>query len=138
MVSTGAFARVSINGTAGIGDTVTSLHGDIDLHVHIEAISELAVTHFVVLANCDQIAKVATTNIHGVIKYDDTLHLNVSRDSTIVVLVMGGKLPMGLEQGGDPSQMPRATTNPIFVDVDGNGTYDPPGGKACAYDLSAP
>jgi hypothetical protein len=142
VVSTGAFARVSISGPSGlpggIGDTVTSLHGEFDLHVHIEAIPELAITHFVVLANCDQIAKVAATNIHGVIKYDDTLHLNVARDSTIVVLVMGGKLPMGLERGGDPTQMPRATTNPIFVDVDGNGTYDPPGGKVCHYDLSAP
>ena len=33
----------------------------------------------------------------------------------------------------DPRRVPRFTTNPVFVDVDGNGKFDPPGDKACAY-----
>ncbi len=30
---------------------------------------------------------------------------------------------------------PRAITNAIYVDVDGNGAGDPPGGKTCSYDI---
>jgi len=138
LVSTGAFARVQINGTANMGDTITATGGTVDLHVHIEALPELSITHFVVLVNCDQVAKIAATSPSAVVKYDGTITIPVARDATVVVLAMGGKLPMGLEQGGDPTQMPRATTNPIFVDVDGNGVFDAPGGKTCTYDLSAP
>ncbi len=138
IVSTGAFVRANINGTASLGDTVTAAAGTVDLHVHIEAIPELSISHFVVLVNCDQVAKVTATAPGAVVKYDGTISIPVTRDAAVVVLVMGGKLPMGLEQGGDTAQMPRATTNPIFVDVDGNGKFDAPGGKSCSYDLSAP
>jgi hypothetical protein len=33
----------------------------------------------------------------------------------------------------DPVRVPRFTTNPVFVDVDGNGAFDAPGDKTCSY-----
>ena len=43
-------------------------------------------------------------------------------------------MPRGLRTY-DATRVPRVTTNPIYVDVDGNGAFDAPGGKTCTYDL---
>jgi hypothetical protein len=112
VVSGGAFARVKVNNTAGLGDTIT---------------------------NCDQVAKVATTDPNGVVKFDQTLQIPVTKDAHIVVLAFGKThLPAGFARGDDPQYVPRVTTNPIFIDYDGNGKFDPPGGKTCTYDFSPP
>jgi len=138
IVSDGAFARVVINGTAEPGDTVTDSDGSVNLGIHIEAIPEIDVTHFVVFLNCDQIVKIQTSDPDGIVKHDGTMTLSVPTDGHIVVAGFGSKrLPLGLEQF-IPDYVPRFTTNPIYVDVDGNGVFDPPGGKSCSYDLAAP
>jgi hypothetical protein len=49
--------------------------------------------------------------------------------ATWIVVVGSGPYPRGLEQ--PPDGVPRAISNPSDVDVDGNGVFDPPGGKAC-------
>lgn len=135
VASTGAFARVNINGTAGMGDLVTDTDGAVDLSVHIEAAPEIDVTHFKVFVNCDQAVNAAATSPAGVVKYDGTLAVPVSADAHIVVLGFGHDyLPRGLPQF-DPTQVPRFTANAIYVDADGNGVFDPPGGKTCTYSL---
>ena len=138
VVSDGAFARVAINGTSEPGDTAIDPDGSVDLSVRIEAISEIDVTYFVVFFNCDQILKIQTPDPDGIVKYDGTMTLSLPSDGHIVVAGFGAKrLPLGMEQF-TPDYVPRFTTNPIYVDVDGNGVFDPPGGKTCSYDLSAP
>jgi hypothetical protein len=47
---------------------------------------------------------------------------------------VGERLADVIQEG----QVPRFITNAIFVDADGNGIYDPPGGKDCTYDLAPP
>jgi hypothetical protein len=138
IVSDGAFARIAINGTAEPGDTVTDPDGSVDLSIRIEAIPEIDVTHFVVFLNCDQILKIQTSDPDGIVKYDGTMTLSVPKDGHIVVAGFGSKrVPLGMEQF-IPDFVPRFTTNPIYVDADGNGVFDPPGGKTCSYDLAAP
>jgi len=138
VVSDGAFARVEINGSTGLGDLVTDVDGSVDLAVHIEAIPEIDVTHFLVFVNCDQVLKVAALDPNGIVKYDGTLAVPVAKDAHVVVAGFGAnQLPRGLGQF-NPRGVPRFTTNPIYVDVDGNGVYNPPGGKTCSYDLSPP
>ena len=138
LVSTGAFVRVEINGEAGMGDLVTDPDGSVDLAVRIEALPEIDVTHFLVFVNCDETLKVAASEPGGIVKYDGELAVPVARDAHIVVAGFGSnRLPRGLSQY-NPNHVPRFTTNPIYVDVDGNGIFDPPGGKTCIYDLEAP
>jgi hypothetical protein len=138
VVSDGAFARVEINGSAGLGDLVTDVDGFVDLAVHIEAIPEIDVTHFLVFVNCDEALKVGASDPTGVVKYDGTLVVPVAGDAHVVVAGFGANpFPRGLEQF-DPAGVPRFTTNPIYVDADGNGVYDPQGGKTCTYDLAPP
>ncbi|MCC6998351.1 MAG: CehA/McbA family metallohydrolase [Deltaproteobacteria bacterium] len=138
VVSAGAFARVTVNGTGQIGDTIRDSDGMIDLAVHIEAMPLIDVTHFKVFVNCDEVLNVPTRTPDAVVKDDETVQIPVTRDAHVVVVGFGNKrLPRALDQF-DPSGVPRFTTNPIFVDFDGNGVFDAPGGKACAYDLDAP
>jgi hypothetical protein len=138
VVSNGAFARVKINGTAGPGDVVTATGGEVDLAVHIEAIPEIDVTHFKIYVNCDQVMTIATTDPDKAVKYDGTVKAPIARDSHVVVVGFGkDPLPRGLSQF-DATRVPRFTTNPIYVDKDGNGTFEAPGGKACTYDLNGP
>lgn len=135
VVSTGAFAHVTMNDGARLGDTVTDTDGTVTLDIRIEAIPDIDVTTFTVFANCDEVATIETTSPDGVIKYEGTVEVPVDADANIVVLGFGQELlPRNLPQF-DPTGVPRFTTNPIYVDFDGNGTFDAPGGKTCEYDL---
>jgi hypothetical protein len=138
LASTGAFAKVSINDTAGMGDLITDTDGEIDLHVHIEGASGIDVTHFMVFVNCDEATKIPTADPDAVVKFDGTIPISVPDDAHVVVLGFGEQyLPLGLKQF-NPARVPRFTTNPIFVDADGNASFDAPGGKTCAYSIGPP
>lgn len=131
-VSTGAFARVAL-GDAGPGDTVTLPAGSGALQVHLEALPEVDVTRFKVFANCDEIAEVATTAPGEIVKFDGEVPLALPADAHVVVVAFGeGRYGLGLPDF-DPTGIPRVTTNPLYVDADGDGLFTPPGGKTCTY-----
>ena len=138
LVSAGAFARISVNGEAGMGDLATAPDGSVDVALRIEAIPGIDVAYFLVFVNCAEVLKVAVTDPDGVVKYDDTFTVPVASDANLVVAGFGmDPLPRGLRQF-DATGVPRFTTNAVYIDVDGNGLYDPPGGKTCAYDIGPP
>jgi len=137
-ISTGAFARVTINETAGLGDTITDTDGTVALKVQVQALEAIDVQWISVFANCDEIAKVAADAPDSLMKLDTVLELEVAADATIVVAGFGTQaMPLGFRNFSAPG-VPRFMTNPIFVDTDGNGAYDPPGGKECAYSIAPP
>ena len=77
------------------------------------------------------------TNPNGIVKFHDTLSVPVDSDAHVVVAGFGkNRLPPGLASY-DQNVVPRFTTNPIYVDADGNGAFDPPGGKSCTYNIAA-
>ncbi len=138
VLSAGAFARVSVNGTAGPGEVITDSDGSVDLHVAIEAIPQVDVTWFQVFVNCDEVAKIKTTAPGGIVKYDGVLPIKLSQDAHIHVIGWGtGAMPRGFD-AYPPERMARVLTNPIRVDADGDGQWTPPGGKACKYTRKAP
>lgn len=134
VVSFGAIARVRVNDVAGLGDTITDQDGAVDLQLRVEAIPQIDVDHARIYVNCDEVARVPLQNpLDSAIKFADTLTIPVPVDRDAHVVVMGfGKhrLPAVFEQF-DPAEVPRFATNPVFVDSDGNGVYDAPGGKDC-------
>ncbi len=131
VVSAGAFARVSANG-AGMGELASAPDGNLDLWVQVQAVPSIDVSRVEVLVNCDRVATVAATRPDEVIKFDDLIPLTLEQDAYVVVLAFGeGYLPDGLPWY-DPTGTPRVTTNPIYVDVDGDGAFTAPGGKICA------
>lgn len=137
VVSTGAFARVEVNGTAGMGELITDQDGSIQLSVNIQAIPEIDVTHFKIFANCQELQTIDAANpVDSAIKFADTVNVSIPlEDAHIVLAAFGQKsLPRGLEQF-EAGNIPRVITNPVYVDVDGNGQFDAPGGRACDYEI---
>lgn len=142
LVSGGAFARIlGVNGQAvAMGDTISDEDGVIDLKLDITALPEIDVTHFRVYANCDEVTKVTTTDPHALEKFNGDITVPVTlsgptKDAHIVVAGFGAnQMPRGLWPY-DPQNVPRFLTNPIYIDVNGDGDFDPPGGKECSYTL---
>lgn len=136
VVSAGAFARVTINQTAQMGDTVTDTDGEVDLMLHVEALPQTDMAYLVVYVNCDEALVLAAQNpMDSAVKFSGTVPLAIpdGKDAHVVVLGFGAeKMNRELPQY-PPREVPRFTTNPIYVDADGNGQFDAPGGKACHY-----
>ena len=85
-----------------------------------------------VLVDCDLALTLDTTAPDGVVKLDTTVTLPLADDAHVVVLGFGeGDMPRGFE-GYDARTVPRFVTNPVFVDVDGDGVWTPPGPRSCA------
>lgn len=138
IVSLGAFARVTVDG-AGLGETVTNTTGEVDLAVHIEAMAGIDVVAFRVYVNCDQVLEVNATAPGDVVKYDGTVKVPVTADAHVVVAGFGrNSFPGTFAWPWFSAASPRFVTNPIYVDVDGNGAFDPPGGKTCTYSVAPP
>ena len=140
MASTGAFARVQANGTAGLGETLTDTDGALDLDLHIEALPEIDVTFVSVFVSCDEVLTVAATNPDGVVKLSEvlTVPLEAGIDATVTVAAFGeARLPDGLPQF-NPAGVPRVLTSPIYVDGDGDGVFSGGGGRECAVFLTGP
>jgi hypothetical protein len=132
MASAGGFAAVSIDGS-GPGDQLTDTDGEVTVDVRLWAMSEVDVTHFVVFANCDQVASVLATSPLEVVKYDGSVTVPVDGDSHIVVAAFGStSLPAGMPQY-NATRAPRVLTNPIYIDGDGDGAFSAPGGRECTY-----
>ncbi len=128
-VSVGAVARVGIGG-AGPGDTVTVPGGMAMLDLRVEAVPAVDVSHVEVIVNCDEVLDLPTTDPGGVVKLDTSVPLLLTQDAYVVVLGMGdGPLPEGLP-ALEMARVPRFVTNPIWVDVDGDGQITPRGDVA--------
>jgi hypothetical protein len=137
LVSLGGFARVTADGTAGMGDTVTDIDGEVDLALHIEGMPDVDLVAIRVYVNCDEVLEVAATTPNAAVKYDGTVTIPVTQDAHVVVMGFG-RNPMPAGFPWITAGAPRFVTNPIYVDVDGNGVFDPPGGKTCTYNQQLP
>lgn len=132
--SAGAFLRVSV-GDAMPGDLVGA-SGAVTVAIEVAAPRAIDVTHVVVFRDCDEVAQLATDAPDGIVKLETTVDVVVDQDASITVAAFGaGLLPPGMPQF-DAAGVPRALANAIFVDVDGNGVFDAPGGRVCSYDLT--
>jgi hypothetical protein len=67
-----------------------------------------------------------------ILKFQDKISLNLEYDSYIAIEVFGNKTLFPVVQkrlyndGYERGPLPYALTNPIFIDVDGNGKFDSP------------
>jgi len=135
IASSGAFATISVAGE-GPGGQVTDTDGEVEIALRIQALPEIEVSHFVVFANCDQVASVIAPTPGEVVKFDGTVTVPVPTDgdSHLVVAAFGtSAYPAGLPSGG--GRTPRVLTNPIYIDGDGDGEFGAPGGRECSYSL---
>lgn len=132
VLSTGAFAEVEISG-AGPGELAKTSSKTAAVELRVQAAKGIDVSTVQVFANCDLVANVPVAKKDGAVVFDDVIELELSADANITVLGFGSSAMPHPFHDADPKRVPRFTTNPVFVDVDGNGVFDPPGDKACSY-----
>ncbi|MBT9559494.1 MAG: CehA/McbA family metallohydrolase [Myxococcales bacterium] len=140
-LSAGAFALASV-GDVGIGGDVTATpaidDGDnrtIPLTIDVRGTAMLDVTHVSVFLNCDEVLRLPASAPYGTQKFKDTVTIPVPKDAHVVVVAFGkDPMPRGFD-GAEASRVPRALTNPIYVDADGDAKWTAPGGKTCSYTL---
>jgi hypothetical protein len=132
VLSTGAFADIKIAG-AGPGDLASINNKTAEVSLRVQAAKGIDVSSVQVFANCDLVATVPIERNDGAVRFDDVIKLDLPADANITVLGFGAtKMPRPFKDA-DPARVPRFTSNPVFVDVDGNGSFDAPGDKTCSY-----
>ena len=78
------------------------------------------------LAACDTLNFTRAANpssfADGVVKFDQTIPVELSSDAHLIVVAIGENFTLGPVMGPQRGQVPPAAmSNPIFVDVDGGG-----------------
>ena len=133
--TTGPIIMVDINGEATMGDTVTAKDGKVDLNIKVSAApwAPLDVIH--IYANGELLKDIEAGPQSEIVRLDRSVSLTLEKDTWLIVEATTHAdpetgeptRPGGLYNIIAPGFAPLAFTNPIFVDVDGNGRFDPPG-----------
>ncbi len=128
VVSNGPFATFTVGEAGRIGDTV-SLPGpgeSVPVHVHLEWPAWMGpMEELQLIANGQPVESVALQETNS--PTDLTLQLSLESDAWVVVVVRGRR-PMDpvLPTWPGRANTPFAVTNPIWIDRDANGRFDPP------------
>ncbi len=130
LVSGGPFVTVSINGKS-MGELVDASAKQVQLTIKVQAPTWIATdTLRVILGGKDGGDEVATITLDAskvdpqnpVVRFDESVPLTLTKDTWVVVVVQGKGSLSPVVRGKEPFAM----TNPIYLDVDGDGAYDPP------------
>jgi len=132
-VSNGPIVTFTINTQHIPGDLLTEKSGHVDVRIRVQAAPWISVDEVRVIVNGERkmILPVKAPR-EQILKFQEKIALNLKYDSYIAVEVLGSETLFPVVQrrsknnGYKCGPLPYALTNPIFVDVDGNGTFDSP------------
>ena len=126
LVSGGPFVTVDVGGK-GMGEVAPAPGGKATLAVRVQAPTWMPADELQVILGGTAVktvtldASTADPN-NPVVRYDGSLELTPTADTWVVVVVTGQGTLAPVSRNDEPF----ALTNPIYLDVDGNGVYDPP------------
>ncbi|MGZ3427672.1 MAG: CehA/McbA family metallohydrolase [Polyangia bacterium] len=124
--TTGPFVVLKVDG-AGIGDVASARGGDTKVELEVRAAPWVSVSTATLYLDGHELHRWKVPKSVDPVRLRETLPVKVQRDAWIVVRVDGDE-PLA-PVVGDRKRFdvrPLALTNPVFLDVDGNGKYDPP------------
>ncbi len=132
-ITNGPIVELTVNESYLPGDTLSAIDGEVEIHFEVRAAPWILVEEARVYVN-REIVRVLPVEAGAdpVRRLVADVRLELEVDAFIVVEVMGaGSLyPVVQERSWSGLQAdavtPYALTNPVFVDVDGNGRFDPP------------
>ena len=124
--TTGPFVTLAANGL-GIGDVAPARGGQATLDITVQAAPWITVDRVILYVDGKEWRRWSVPESTAVVRFKQSVPLAMARDTYALVRVDGNKLLAPVV--GDNKTFgvrPLAVTNPIFLDVDGNGRYDPP------------
>jgi hypothetical protein len=124
--TTGPIVDAAIAGKS-FGHTASVARGRVPLHVTVRAANWISVNQITVLGPGNTVlATRAVPSSTAVVRFDDTIELDVQRDGYAIVRVDGDR-PMAPNVGDVRNFLvyPMAVANPIWIDVDGDGKVTP-------------
>jgi hypothetical protein len=136
--TTGPFLSAELigsGGNAGIGETLVAGSGTVQLHVKVQAPCWMPIGDLRVFANGSLLLQVPIdgTACTGALRYEHSFDVTPAVDTYFVVeteerfprpsATFEQQLPTHVYKGA----IYLGFTNPLYVDTDGNGVFDPPG-----------
>jgi hypothetical protein len=132
-VSTGPIIEFTVNKTSVPGNTVIVEKRQLDVGIKVQSAPWVSVDEVRIIVNGERkIILPVQTPREQILKFQDRISLNLEYDSYIAIEVLGNETLFPVVQrstkydGYECGPFPYALTNPIFVDVDGNGKFDSP------------
>jgi len=132
-VSTGPIIEFAVNKTSVPGNTIMVEKGKLDVAIKVQSAPWISVDEVRVIINGERkIILPVKAPKEQILKFQDRISLNLEYDSYVAVEVIGDETLFPVVQkrskndGYECGPLPYALTNPIFVDVDGNGKFDYP------------
>jgi len=132
-ISNGPVVEFTARGTYLPGDTLTAPEGKLEIQVKVQSAPWISVDEVRIIINGERkIAFKADSSDKEPIKFAEKISLKLNEDSYVIAEVLGKKSLFPVIQATaragllEKAVLPYALTNPIFVDVDGNGKFDPP------------
>jgi len=132
-VTNGPLIALKVNSVQAPGRLVRATGGKVDIGLRVWGASWVDVDEVRLIANGErQIIFPVHENKASIEKFAREISLTLAKDTYLCVEAVGRKTLFPVLQ--EPSEsglfkdgtIPYALTNPIFVDVDGNGRFDPP------------
>jgi hypothetical protein len=129
MFTTAPFLMLSV-GDGGIGDVAPAKSGHATAKIEVRAAPWVSVSTVILYVNGKEATRwkvPKTPNNSDPVRFTQSYDVTVARDGWIVARVDGDE-PLAPVVGDRVrfDVRPLAVTNPVFLDVDGNGKYDPP------------
>jgi hypothetical protein len=132
-VSTGPIIEFSVNEASVPGNTISVEKRTLDIGIKVQSAPWVSVDEVRIIVNGERkIIMPVKAPREQILKLEDRISLNIQGDSYIAIEVLGHETLFPVVQkrtkidGYECGPLPYALTNPIFVDTDGNGKFDPP------------
>ena len=130
-VSNGPIIELTVDDRYGSGDTVTARDGKIAVRIEVRGAPWVDVDEVCLIINGEPGLVIPVGPSRNTIeKFRQRIDLTLARDSHIVCQVIGRRPLYPVVQvnarTAEDAALPFAITNPVFIDVDGNGRYDAP------------
>jgi hypothetical protein len=121
--TTGPFVSLEVNG-GSIGDLVPARGGKATVDIKVQAAPWVSVDRVTLYLNGQEAKRWAVAPGPGPVRFHENLDLSTPHDGYVVVRVDGEKSLFPVVGDGKTfTAYPFALTNPVFLDVDGDGKY---------------
>jgi len=131
--SNSPFVELLVNEKSIPGDSCSVSDGKVNVHVKVQSAPWVSLEEVKILVNGErELIFPIKANNRNIIKFEKNILLTLDRDATIIAEILGKNslYPVVQRTSKDglleDTVIPYALTNPVFVDVDGNGVFNSP------------